>query len=503
MSRETAAVIGAGLSGLATGIYLQRNGCDTTIFECAANSGGVSVSWKRKGFTFDGATNWVPGSGTALNFHETLAEIIDFSHFDWIDFDIFETIEHPCGEILTVYKNADLLERELIRISPADAGHIRQFMAAVRRVARVTIPVNKPFEMYNVLDWMSMPFTNPDLIGLALAWRRITINQFACRFSSEILRWFLVRILPHHGEFSVLALITSLGWLCMKAAGYPIGGSAKLAHELENVFLAEGGTIRFKSRVAHITVENNQARGIELESGERCGADLVISAADSHSTVHELLGGAYSHPAHDRAFKTWPVFPSMLQLSWGITRPLDTAVNKMIFSLNAPLQMGSDRHVQDVIVRVCNFDPTFAPPGCTALVANVRTSDWKCWTDLRATAPGTYAKEKACVADSVLDALEKRLGPLRNHCAVSDVATPATYMRYSNVWQGSYQGWFPSPTVIGKSLPLRLKGLKSFYLTGQWVVPPGGIARVIVAGRQVVQLWCRDRRRPFVKAINE
>ena len=53
MSAKTMIIIGAGLAGLSTGSFGQMNGYKTRIFEMQAKPGGVCVSWKRRGYTFD------------------------------------------------------------------------------------------------------------------------------------------------------------------------------------------------------------------------------------------------------------------------------------------------------------------------------------------------------------------------------------------------------------------------------------------------------------------
>ena len=49
MTGNKVIIIGAGLAGLATGIYAQMNGYKAHIFEQASKPGGVSATWKRKG----------------------------------------------------------------------------------------------------------------------------------------------------------------------------------------------------------------------------------------------------------------------------------------------------------------------------------------------------------------------------------------------------------------------------------------------------------------------
>ena len=47
-------VIGGGIAGLSAGIYAQKCGFDTTIFESHSISGGNCTSWKRGGYLFEG-----------------------------------------------------------------------------------------------------------------------------------------------------------------------------------------------------------------------------------------------------------------------------------------------------------------------------------------------------------------------------------------------------------------------------------------------------------------
>lgn len=50
----TVNIIGAGISGLTTGCYLQMNGFETRIYEKHSVPGGLCTSWEKNGFTIDG-----------------------------------------------------------------------------------------------------------------------------------------------------------------------------------------------------------------------------------------------------------------------------------------------------------------------------------------------------------------------------------------------------------------------------------------------------------------
>ena len=150
-----------------------------------------------------------------------------------------------------------------------------------------------------------------------------------------------------------------------------------------------------------------------------------------------------------------------------------------------------------VTIRLCGFDPTLAPEGCTSMIVNLRTVDEKYWIDLRTADPQRYASEKKRIAEAVTEELERRFGNIRTSIDTVDVATPATYVRFTNTWRGSYQGWAPTPAMVGRSLPKRLKGLYRFYLCGQWVEAGGGLPRVVLSARNTVQLLCNDFKVAF------
>ena len=62
-------VIGAGMGGMAAGIYGQMNGYETQIFEMHTKPGGQCTSWKRKGYTFDACIHHFFGckAGSSVN----------------------------------------------------------------------------------------------------------------------------------------------------------------------------------------------------------------------------------------------------------------------------------------------------------------------------------------------------------------------------------------------------------------------------------------------------
>ena len=79
-----------------------------------------------------------------------------------------------------------------------------------------------------------------------------------------------------------------------------------------------------------------------------------------------------------------------------------------------------------------------------------------------------------------------------------NIATPATFYRYTNNWKGSIQGWLPAKQIISPSpIHAELPGLDHFYLAGHWTMPGGGLPVAIKSARDVAMMICHKERIEF------
>ncbi len=120
MADKSIIIIGAGLAGLATGCFAQMNGYQARIFEKQAKSGGVCVSWMRKGYTFDYAVHNVFGVAPHSADSDLWRALGAFRGLEIYRFKEFSQVEDTNGQALTVYTNLDELERHMMELSPND-----------------------------------------------------------------------------------------------------------------------------------------------------------------------------------------------------------------------------------------------------------------------------------------------------------------------------------------------------------------------------------------------
>jgi phytoene dehydrogenase-like protein len=148
--------------------------------------------------------------------------------------------------------------------------------------------------------------------------------------------------------------------------------------------------------------------------------------------------------------------------------------------------------------RIFNFDPTFAPPGKTAVTCFIPTRNDEYWVSLRRDDAKAYAARKAELADAVIGILERRIPGIRQAIEVIDVSTPASVIRHTGNWKGSMEGFLMTPQAGISGLRSSLPKLRNFRMIGQWVQPGGGLPSGLMTGRRCVQEICRAEHRPFV-----
>jgi phytoene dehydrogenase-like protein len=472
------------------------NGYSTAIFEKNSDCGGVSYAWKRGDYTFDGASNWLAGSSPASSMHNLLSELLDFSQLEIIDPDIFITVEYQ-QSTFNVFCDAEKLRGEMLRIAPEDFRIIKKFTDAIKTAGTVSLPYSKPPELFNLWDYCTFLFSQSSFIRFFLKWKRVTIKKLSMEFKNKTLRELFLRIFPRHEHFSVMSVILTLGWMNIKSGGYPVGGSNKLIELLVKKYLASGGKLHLHTEVTAINVENNKVTGIRLKNGDAISADKVIVATDLQYTVRHLLSGQKITSELAHKCDTFPVFPALFQISLGVKRTFTALPHKISMALNETIDMGEGGIFSEMMVRVCHFDPTLSRPGTTSIIVQIRIPQYQYWVDLRNSNYSRYTEEKKLIAEMVISSLEKRFGSIRSVIENIDIATPATFMRYTNIFKGSYQGWAPVPSMIGKTLPKTLNPVRDLYVTGQWVWAAGGIPGVIRIARHTAQIICHNDKRKF------
>lgn len=497
MKDKSIIIIGGGIAGLSAGCYGQMNGFRTRIFEMHKKKpGGLCTSWKRQGYTVNGCLHWLIGSGPASKFHDLWNDLGALEGKTIVNYEQYGHLEFASGEKLTFYSDIDKLEQELKRVGPDDTKLIHEFISAVRACSRFEPPLEKAPEVMGFFDMLKMIVTNFPLLRTLWKWNRISLTEYGDRFKSPLLRKaFPLLFMP---DFPVTFMLMTFAWLHNRSAGYPIGGSLPFSQAIEKRYLALGGEMVYKARVVKILTKDDRATGIRLEDGTEHFADYVISAADGHATIFDMLEGRYVDDRIKGYYETLLPFPPLVYVALGVNRAfkeLPTSAG-IALELAEPFSVGGVEQ-KFLDLHIYNFDPTLAPEGKT-LITSMFQTDYEYWKDLRQNEE-QYKAEKERIADRVVALLDKRFPGLAAEVEMRDVSSPTTFVRYTGNWKGSFEGWQVTPKTwnLGKVMKKTLPGLDNFYMAGHWVEPGGGLPAVAMCGRNVIQIICKKERKKF------
>lgn len=484
-------IIGGGIAGLCAAVYARKAGYEVILLERHESPGGLATRWQRGDYVFETCLHWLLGSDPEGALHDEWREVCDIDSLKFLYHEEFVRVESQDGKALHVFSDVDWLEAELLTIAPEDAEEIGNFTRAIRHLIDLPIPDPSAGWPERGLAMLRM------LPEMPLLWRlsHVSAEDYGKRFTNPLVRRFFGE--GGSARMSVLALIFSLAWMSARNAGYPIGGSRAVVDLVADRFASLGGTLRCGALVDRILVEDDAAVGVRLAGGETIAADWVISAADGHATVYDLLGGAYTDESVDQVFETFETFPSYLQVSLGVARDLSAEPGYLTIVLDAPLVLDPATSLEQLSFRLFHYDPTCAPAGKTAVTCFLPTQNFAYWAGLREKDDEQYRAEKERVAQAVIAILDRRVPGVASAIEVTDVSTPATVMRLTGNWKGSMEGWLMTPETGFGGLPMTLPGLHRLVRAGQWVQPGGGLPGGLMTGRAAVQAICREDRVPF------
>ena len=499
MTEKSIIIIGGGIAGLSAGVYGRMNGFRTQIFEMHKKKpGGLCTAWKRQGYTINGCIHWVVGSGPRSDFHRIWKDLGALQGAAIVDFDEYARVEDADGRQFILYTDIDRLERHMKETSPEDTALIEEFTAAVRRCTRLEPPLDKAPELLNLFDFLKLIITKFPLLRILAKWNRISLAEFGARFKHPLIGRAFSTFFPP--DFSMTFMLMTLAWMHRRSAGYPLGGSLEFARRIEQRYLSLGGDIAYKSRAAKILTENGRAVGVRLEDGTEHRADYVISAADGHATIFEMLEGKYVDETIRHYYDTLIPFPSLVYIALGVNMAfpeLTPSARGITLLLPKPLVIAG-KELEWVTAHFYTFDPALSPEGKTTVVVMLK-ADYDYWKDLR-TRDEHYKAEKDRVADEIIAILDRRFPGFASKVEMRDVSSPTTFVRYTGNWKGSVEGWLVTPATwrFGQVMRKTLPGLDHFYMAGQWVEPGGGLPAVAMSGRNVVQIICKKEKKRFL-----
>jgi len=489
-------IVGAGISGLSTGYFAQMNGFDTTILEMHNIPGGLCTAWTRKGYTFDTSMHFLMSSKEGP-FRRLWDELGITGNHEFHYHERTAVIEGR-NQTLDLLVDRDGLKEQLQEIAPDESALIEEYLDLYFGDSPLSGMKLDPPEVLGIVQKIRMIASMMPMIKMARKYPRMSVQDFAARFRNE----FLSRAVRYQIDTPGWAMpncpvmfLAGAANAAVRDSGYPLGGSRKVVAGIAERFEELGGTIRYKTRVKDIVIENNRAVGVELEDGTIETADIVVWCADGHHLLYDILEERYMSKELRRMYEEWTPVSPIVQVLFGVDMDLSDEPHCIIHETTHPVRVGETEYPWLHIMSHC-FDSSTAPVGKSALEVWYE-ADYDYWNDL-STDRERYAEEKKRIADETATALDAKWPGFKEKIEMTDVTTPMTYERYTGNWRGSPDGWYMTvDNLMDQSMRRTVPGLKNLYMISQWSAPYTGTVSTSLGGRQLIQILCKKHGNRF------
>ena len=480
--RPHALIIGSGFGGLAAAIRLGARGYRVTVLERLDAPGGRASVFRQDGFTFDAGPTIV----TAPFLLEELWALCGRKLADdvtLVPMDPFYRIRFDDGTVFDYSGDPARMRAEVARLSPGDVDGYERFMTASEAIFRVG------FERLGAVPfthWTSMARVLPDLAALG-SWRSVH-GLVAKHVRSEKLRTVLSfhPLLVGGDPFSATSVYALIAFLERRwGVHFAMGGTGALVQGMARLIRGQGGTIRCDAEVRQITVADGRATGVQLASGERIAADVVVSNADTAWTYKHLLAPEHRRRWTDRRIERTRSSMSLFVWYFGTNRRYDDVAHHTMLLGPRYRELLRDifkRHklAEDFSLylhRPTATDTSLAPPGCDAFYVLSPVPHLASGTD--------WAVDGERYRQTIAAGLEATVLPgLQASVVTSRVMTPQDFQDRLLSFRGAAFGMEPLLTQSAWFRPHnRSEEVDGLYLVGAGTHPGAGLPGVLCSAK--------------------
>ena len=194
-------VIGGGVAGLTSAIYLKKQGFDVTVYEKSHVVGGNLTGWKKGGFLIDNCIHWLTGTNPVTKQYKIWKEtgILDGAVTYQPDSLYVSELD---GREVPLSVNPYFTLKKMLDVSPEDKKEIVSFIRAVKSVRKAMGISGKNHDTPSTfLTWAA---AMPSIIK----YHTMTLGELADRFKHPLLKDFFTDFMG--APFSALAVVMAL-----------------------------------------------------------------------------------------------------------------------------------------------------------------------------------------------------------------------------------------------------------------------------------------------------
>ncbi len=483
---KKAAIIGAGIGGIAASIRLAVKGYAVTVFEANDTFGGKMHEFWLGKYRFDAG----PSLFTMPHLVDELFTLARRNPSDYFTYSRLDPITHyfwPDGSHLKAYADPEKFALETEQQLGVPRQAVLQVLQKSARLYNGTADTFLHKSLHRLNTYLSSDVLKAmgclSDLGLTTTMHAANAQQFSDpRFVQLLDRFATYNGSDPYQAPGTLNLIPHLEHNI--GAFYPKGGIYAIASSLVKLAEELGVEFKYNQQVERIITKDSRAVGVQT-SGGRYDAEVVVSNMDVVPTYRKLLP---NQPAPETTLQQ-PRSSSALIYYWGIKREFpELHVHNIFFSQNYKEEF---EHIFKY--KTISPDPTVyinitskaekedAPEGSENwfVMVNVPHNQGQNWEELITT-----------TREAVLNKLSKRLGTdiaayIEHEQVLDPLLIESRTSSYAGALYGSSSNNRMAAFLRHPNFSSKLKGL---YFCGGSVHPGGGIPLCLLSAKIVGKL---------------
>ena len=492
-----AIVIGSGIGGLTTAATLSKlAGRRVLVLERHYTAGGFTHTFRRPGYEWDVGVHYIGGVSHPKGAARRMFDFISDGELQWADMgDCYDRI--IVGDrAYDLVKGYDNLRAKLKDYFPEET-------AAIDRYLEKVVATAKKAQLY--FAEKSVPPFVSKLFGGAM--RRHAMKD-ARRTTRDVLEEItqnqeLIAVLTgQYGDYGLVPAESS--WFIhsmvvahyLRGAGYPVGGSARIAETVLPVIEKTGGQVLTNAEVSQVLVEKGRAAGVEMRDGRTLRAPLVISDAGVINTFEQLLPATFESKLRFAA-KAREIGTSIAHLCLyiglkGTAEELQLEKTNLWVYHDHAHEKHFERFSNDINapfpVVYLSFpsakDPAFnlRHPGRSTIEAITlgRYERFQPWQNTSWKKRGSeYDELKARLSERLLDVVYAHAPAARGHVEIAELSTPLSTQKFAAHPRGAIYGLAHTPSRYEQRWLRSQTPIEGLFLTGADVASAGVVGAMM------------------------
>lgn len=468
-------IIGGGVSGLSAGIYALLNGHSAVLCEKHSTVGGNLTGWQRGEYHIDNCIHWLTGTNPATEDYKTWEDLGALGNVEVYQGETLYTFEHE-GERLSLCKDINKLEKDMLEISPIDEKEIKSLIKAVKSVMGIMGIGGKNH------DKTSGTVAKISSLPAIIKYNGLSTGELASHFYNPLIQKFITSLMGNY--FTSIALIIVFATFCGENGGIPKGSSVAMAKRMERRFKSLGGKLMLKKEAVNIAYENGHAKNVAFSDGTVIPADYVVIATDPEIAYLKLLKQPLPKQLEREYDKN--IRFSSYQCAFACNEKELPFEADFIFEI--PNKYKTRLHTDNLIIREYSHEKSFAPKDKNIIQSLTFCTEKEARRFIKLHEnKAAYAEKKRQIAADVQALIEEKFPQLKGKLHCIDVWTPATYSRYTGSETGSFMSFILPAKTIPHTLDNKVANVENVILATQWLKAPGGLPNAAKVGKNAIE----------------